>query len=78
MKISNIFEKTGKYFGNTIKPKCQYCEFGNRTKDGKKILCEKVGMVNFDYSCSKFEYSPLKRIPIKQLEIPGNINEDYI
>ena len=65
-----------KYFGNDIEPMCQYCTFGTRAKSGGKVLCEKKSMVNGDASCNKFSYSPLKRIPKKQLQIPGNFDED--
>lgn len=65
-----------KYFGNDIEPQCQYCAFGTRAKDGGKVLCEKRGLVNGDASCNKFSYSPLKRIPVKQLHIPGNFDEE--
>lgn len=77
MKIANIFDKGTKYFGNDISPKCSYCQFGNRSKDGNKILCEKVGIVDPEYSCGKFIYSPLKRVPVKQLYIPGNFDDDF-
>lgn len=76
MKIGSIFEKGGKYFGNDIKPKCEYCQFGKRAKDGVNVLCEKMGVTPAASSCSKFTYSPLKRIPKKQLNIPGNFDDD--
>lgn len=71
--VNNMAKK--KYFGNGIEPQCQYCAFGVRAKDGGKVLCEKRGLVNGDASCPKFSYSPLKRIPVKQLNIPGNFDE---
>lgn len=78
MKISDIFErgKSLKYFGNDITPQCSYCQNGTRSKDGNMILCEKSGMVKLEYSCSKFVYSPLKRVPVKQLSIPGNFDDE--
>ena len=51
MKISSIFDKSVKYFGNYIMPKCEYCEFGNRSKENSKVLCSKNGLVPPDYSC---------------------------
>ena len=69
MKISSIFDKSVKYFGNYIMPKCEYCEFGNRSKENSKVLCSKNGLVPPDYSCNKFVHSPLKRVPVKQLNI---------
>lgn len=77
MKLSNIFDRGRnlKYFGNDITPKCSYCQNGMRSKNGTMILCENVGMVKLDYSCPKFVYSPLKRVPVKQLNKPGNFEE---
>ena len=77
VKISEIFEKgkSLKYFRNDITPQCSYCQYGTRSKDGNMVLCEKIGMVKLDYSCSKFTYSPLKRVPVKQLSIPGNFDD---
>lgn len=65
-----------KYFGNDIEPSCAYCTFGNRSKEGNKVLCEKTGLVDSDYSCKKFIYDPIKRIPKKQLEIPNQEGDD--
>lgn len=65
-----------KYFGEKIPPQCQYCNFGTRAKSGGKVLCEKKGIVNENDSCNKYVYSPLKRIPQKQLHIPGNFDDD--
>lgn len=64
-----------KLFGNVIPPQCQYCHFGSRAKDGNKVLCEKRGLVDANSECPKYLYSPLKRIPVKQLYIPGNLDE---
>lgn len=65
-----------RYFGNDIQPQCQYCVNGVRAKDGNKVLCEKRGIVSGDASCNKFAYSPLKRIPVKQLNIQGNLDDE--
>ncbi len=54
-------------FGKNIKPKCEYCASGKRTRDGNKILCERKGLVELDYKCTKYTYCPFKRIPVKQL-----------
>ena len=42
------------YFGNRISPSCSYCLFGNRSREGNKVLCEKQGLVDADYSCKKW------------------------
>ena len=75
MDIFSIF-KSAKYFDKHIDPKCDYCRFGKRAKDGNKVLCEKRGLVDANYSCSKFLYSPLKRIPVKQLNFVGSLADE--
>lgn len=78
MGIMSIFKPGKKYFSKTIEHKCDYCHFGRRTKDGNKVLCEKCGMVDCTYSCGKFVYSPLKRIPVKQLKFVGSLADEDI
>lgn len=75
MDLFSIF-KGGKYFDKHIEPKCDYCRFGKRAKDGNKVLCEKRGLVDANYSCGKFIYSPLKRIPVKQLNFVGSLADE--
>lgn len=77
MDLFSIF-KGGKYFDKHIAPKCDYCQFGRRAKDGNKVLCEKRGLVNCNDSCNKFIYSPLKRIPVKQLNFVGSLADEDI
>ncbi len=77
MDFFSIF-KGGKYFDKNIQPKCDYCQFGRRTKDGNKVLCEKRGMTDREFSCGKFIYSPLKRIPVKQLNFVGSLADEDI
>lgn len=71
-----IFNKPVKLFSKDIPPKCEYCLYGVKSREGNKILCEKRGVVEMNYSCSKYVYSPLKRIPVKQLNIHGAFDDD--
>ena len=41
-------------------------------------MCEKRGLVDASFSCGKFTYSPLKRIPVKQLKFVGSLADDEI
>jgi len=78
MGLLSIFQGGTKYFDKSIEPKCDYCQFGRRTKDGDKVLCEKAGLVELTHSCGKFVYSPLKRIPVKQLSFVGSMADEDI
>ena len=53
-----------KLFGNNIDPTCEYCSYGKKSENGM-ILCSKLGVVNPYFSCKKFDYDPLKRVPRK-------------
>lgn len=76
MGLASLFKPGAKYFDKSIEPKCDYCQFGKRAKDGNKVLCEKKGLVDCNSSCGKFVYSPLKRIPVKQLNFVGSLADD--
>ncbi len=77
MGLSSLFGKT-KYFDTSIQPKCDYCQYGKRAKDGNKVVCDKNGLVAPDHSCGKFLYSPLKRIPVKQLNFVGSLADEEL
>lgn len=76
MGLSSLFQKKTAYFDKKITPKCGYCQYGRRAKSGENILCEKQGIMNEDASCPKFVYSPLKRIPVKQLHNEGAVGDE--
>ncbi len=78
MGLFSFFQGGAKYFDKKIEPKCDYCMYGKRTKDGNRVLCEKRGLVEQNYSCKAFIYSPLKRIPVKQLRFVGSIADDEL
>ena len=76
MGLFDIFKKKVYYFDKAMKPLCAYCQYGKRTKDGGRILCEEKGLMEENQSCKKFIYAPLKRIPTKQLKIEGALTEE--
>lgn len=70
-----IFMAKKKLFGNNIKPSCKYCELGT-AGEGDKIMCSKFGPVKTYDSCKKFVYSPLKRVPKKELQLANSAVND--
>ncbi|MBP0981455.1 MAG: hypothetical protein J5968_04550 [Oscillospiraceae bacterium] len=52
-----------KLFKTDIEPSCAYCEFGSLSQDKSAILCPKKGIVSADFSCKKFVYDPISRVP---------------
>ncbi len=82
MGLASLFRKKTNYFRTTIEPQCAYCQYGSRGKseDSSMILCDKKGPMKETDSCKKFWYSPLKRIPVKQLNIEGidSASEMYV
>lgn len=59
-----------KLFGNRIEPACAYCRFGSISANGRMILCEKAGVVAPYYSCKKYRYDPLRRVPAPLAQLP--------
>ncbi len=79
MALSDLFQKKTNYFDKKIEPKCGYCQYGKRTKEGNRILCSKtVNLKEESDSCGKFIYSPLKRVPVKQLNNEGFVADEEI
>ena len=66
-----------KIFGSGISPKCIYCETGINTKDGKEVLCRRMGVMQSDSFCKKFKYDPLKRQPEVLKMLSGFKEEDF-
>jgi hypothetical protein len=52
-----------KLYGNHITPACETCEHGQRSFDGKVVLCPRRGAMPLYERCRKYVYDPLKRIP---------------
>ena len=44
-------------------PRCAYCIRGKLSADKESVLCPKKGVMDKDFSCRKFRYDPLKRVP---------------
>ncbi len=65
-----------KIIGN-VAPKCEYCKHGKLSSDGENILCIKKGVLSRDFSCKKFSYDPLKRIPRELPPLPEFSPEDF-
>ncbi len=79
MGLADLFQKKTNYFDKKMTPQCGYCQYGKRTKDGNRILCSKtVNLKEETDSCGKFIYSPLKRIPVKQLKNEGLVADEEI
>ncbi|MBQ7004563.1 MAG: hypothetical protein IJN57_11470 [Oscillospiraceae bacterium] len=76
MGLADLFQKKTNYFDKKITPQCSYCQHGKRTKDGNRILCANKGLMEETSSCNKFIYSPLKRVPVKQLNNEGFVADE--
>ena len=49
---------------------CEFCRFASQIKTTEDMLCSHKGVVDKEYSCRKFVYDPLKRVPRKLPELP--------
>lgn len=66
-----------KLFSQEIEPSCSYCAHGDPSRDKALILCEKKGIVDINFKCRSFLYSPLKRIPMKPNKLPVFDKSDF-
>lgn len=64
-------------FGKTIDPACIYCSNGQPTQEKGMVLCKRNGPVSLYYSCKRFVYDPLKRVPKRQPKLPDFSAEDF-
>lgn len=55
---------------NEIEKICAYCEYAATLKDKNFMLCKTRGVVSCSFSCRKFLYDPLKRIPTRPMILP--------
>lgn len=51
-------------FREKIEPRCAYCVHGTEL-DRNQVACARQGVVSAMFSCRRFRYDPLRRIPPK-------------
>ena len=66
-----------KLYCANIVPMCAYCAKGEMSTDKKNVLCTKKGIVDASYSCRRFKYDPLLRVPKIPQEIEKFTMEDF-
>ena len=49
---------------NVIEKKCCYCENAIPIKETRGYICNKKGIVTYNFSCKKFSFDPLKLSPM--------------
>lgn len=54
-------------FSKNIEKCCAYCERAKKIALNEQVLCPSKGLVNADFYCKKFVYTPLKRTPSPQI-----------
>lgn len=66
-----------KLYGNTVEPRCEYCELGQRSADGRQVFCKRKGVVLPGEKCRKYVYDPLKRVPFRQAQLRQYQPEEF-
>lgn len=56
---------------------CANCAHGRPSNDGSHILCIRRGIVEPDYSCRKYRYDPLRRVPRKLPKLPEYNQDEF-
>ena len=64
-------------FGSHVEPACRYCSFSRESADGRMMLCPHRGVVAPYYSCRKYHYDPLRRVPSRQAVLPEYDKSDF-
>ena len=57
---------------------CLYCENASPLPNSDEVICKTKGVVSEDYSCRKFLYDPLKRIPNQAPKLPSIDPDDLL
>ena len=75
--IMRIFVQGGCYVKNSTNfdSTCAFCENASGIYDEDSMICKTKGVVSKLYSCRKFIYDPLKRVPPRTVSAP---KLDYI
>jgi len=64
-------------FSNSIEPACRHCIYGHLSNSEKKILCVRWGVVEPEFRCKKYQYDPLKRVPMRTPPLPEFEKDDF-
>jgi len=67
-----------RFFGRDIEPACEICEYRKKPLSGIVIYCKYNGVVDEYFSCKKFKYDPLKRVPKVLPELKKHKKEDFL
>jgi hypothetical protein len=51
-------------FGKDIDKRCELCAYAVTISGSDSLLCRKKGAVTASYKCGRFQYDPLKKVPL--------------
>ena len=54
----------GKNTEGLIEEKCCYCESASPIRETSGYICNKKGVVSYNFKCKKFVFDPTKLIPV--------------
>lgn len=65
-------------YSDDIEKKCALCQKGKPIPDTLDVLCEKYGVVPYNYVCKKYKYDVFKRKVKRRKEIDAEYSaEDF-
>jgi hypothetical protein len=53
------------------------CSLGHLSLNRMRVLCIHKGVVDPDFSCRKYHYNPLKRVPMRMPSLPAFEKDDF-
>ena len=60
-------------YSTDIEPKCALCQKGEVIPGTREVLCDKYGVVPYDYVCKKYKYDIFK----KKVRRKNDLNDIY-
>jgi len=64
-------------FPHNAYPACMNCSLGHLSLNRMRVLCIHKGVVDPDFSCRKYHYNPLKRVPVRMPSLPAFEKDDF-
>ncbi len=59
-----------------IEPKCALCQMGEPLPGNKEVVCDKYGVVPYDYVCKKYKYDIFKKKVRRKNGLDGQFSDD--
>ena len=63
-------------YATDIEPKCALCQKGEVLPGTREVICEKYGVVPYDYVCKKYKYDIFKKKVRRKNSLDSQFSEE--